>query len=169
MTDLPDKAAVDRLQPHTDYMVKRPHRKEMFMENARNTKNRRNARRLSAEDCKRLNDMITGGADKRNKRDKLNEIEAAMDKRAADIALTVSDMFKFMAMSAAMLPNMELDTGIMRLKIDDGGVFFEINDPYRMRKTIRKDENCGEEPDDDFDDDCDDCDDDEEGLLYDGD
>ena len=139
------------------------------MENVRNTKNRRNARRLSAEDCKRLNDMITGGADKQNKRDKLNEIEAAMDKRAADIALTVSDMFKFMAMSAAMLPNMELDTGIMRLKIDDGGVFFEINDPYRMRKTIRKDENCGEEPDDDFDDDCDDCDDDEEGLLYDGD
>ena len=132
------------------------------MENARNTKNRRNARRLSAEDCKRLNDMIVGGAYKRNKRNKLNEIEAAMDKRAADIALTVSDMFKFMAMSAAMLPNMELDTGIMRLKIDDGGVFFEINDPYRMRKTIRKDENCGEEPDNDFDDD-------EEGLLYDGD
>jgi hypothetical protein len=138
----------------------------MFMENARNTKNRRNARRLSAEDCKRLNDMISGGSVKQDKRDKLNEIEAAMDKRAADIALTVSDMFKFMAMSAAMLPNMELDTGIMRLKIDDGGVFFEINDPYRMRKTIRKDENCGEEPDEAFDDD---YDDEEEGLLYDGD
>ncbi len=139
------------------------------MENARNAKNRRNARRLSAEDCKRLNDMITGGADKQNKRDKLNEIEAAMDKRAADIALTISDMFKFMAMSAAMLPNMELDTGIMRVKIDDGGVFFEINDPYRMRKTICKDTNCAEKPDNDFDDDCDDFDDDEEGLLYDGD
>ena len=139
------------------------------MENKRSTKNRCNARRLSAEDCKRLNDMIAGVDGKRNpqnKRDKLNEIEAAMDKRAADIALTVSDMFKFMAMSAAMLPNMELDTGIMRLKIDDGGVFFEINDPYRMRKTIRKDENCGEEPDEAFDDD---CDDEEEGLLYDGD
>ena len=138
------------------------------MENVRNTKNRRNARRLSAEDCKRLNDMITGGADKRNKRDKLNEIEAAMDKRAADIALTVSDMFKFMAMSAAMLPNMELDTGIMRLKIDDGGVFFEINDPYRMRKAKRSNV---EEPYDDTDalDDLDDLDDEEEGLLYDGD
>ena len=138
------------------------------MENVRNTKNRRNARRLSAEDCKRLNDMITGGADKRNKRDKLNEIEAAMDKRAADIALTVSDMFKFMAMSAAILPNMELDTGIMRLKVDDGGVFFEINDPYRMRKAKRS---SVEEPDDDTDalDDLDDLDDDEEGLLYDGD
>ena len=138
------------------------------MENVKNTKNRRNARRLSAEDCKRLNDMITGGADKRNKRDKLNEIEAAMDKRAADIALTVSDMFKFMAMSAAMLPNMELDTGIMRLKIDDGGVFFEINDPYRMRKAKRS---SVEEPDDNTDalDDLDDLDDDEEGLLYDGD
>ena len=139
------------------------------MENVRNTKNRCKARHISAEDCKRLNDMITGGADKQNKRDKLHEIEAAMDKRAADIALTISDMFKFMAMSAAILPNMELDTGIMRLKIDDGGVFFEINDPYRMRKTIRKDEKCSEEPDNDFDDDCDDCDDDEEGLLYDGD
>ena len=145
------------------------------MENVRNTKNRYNARRLSAEDCKRLNDMISGIAgkrgtqnkqDQRDKRDKLNEIEAAMDKRAADIALTISDMFKFMALSAAMLPNMELDTGIMRLKIDDGGVFFEINDPYRMRKTIRKDENRGEEPDEAFDDD---CDDEEEGLLYDGD
>ena len=138
------------------------------MENVRNTKNRRNARRLSAEDCKRLNDMITSGADKQNKRDKLNEIEAAMDKRAADIALTVSDMFKFMAMSAAMLPNMELDTGIMRLKVDDGGVFFEINDPYRMRKAKRS---SVEEPDDDTDalDDLDDLDDDEEGLLYDGD
>ena len=147
------------------------------MENVRNTKNRRNARRLSAEDCKRLNDMISGIAgkrgtqnkqDQRDKRDKLNEIEAAMDKRAADIALTVSDMFKFMAMSAAMLPNMELDTGIMRLKIDDGGVFFEINDPYRMRKAKRSNV---EEPYDDTDalDDLDDLDDEEEGLLYDGD
>jgi hypothetical protein len=144
------------------------------MENVRNTKNRYNARRLSAEDCKRLNDMISGIAGKRgtqnkqDQRDKLNEIEAAMDKRAADIALTISDMFKFMAMSAAMLPNMELDTGIMRLKVDDSGVFFEINDPYRMRKAKRS---SVEEPDDDTDalDDLDDLDDDEEGLLYDGD
>ena len=77
-------------------------------------------------------------------------------------------MFKLMAMSAAMLPNMELDTGIMRLKVDDGGVFFEINDPYRMRKAKRS---SVEEPDDDTDalDDLDDLDDDEEGLLYDGD
>ena len=108
----------------------------------------------------------TAGKPDRKEQDTLKKIEAEMDKRAADIALTVSDMFKFMAMSAAMLPNMELDTGIMRLKVDDGGVFFEINDPYRMRKTIRKDENCGEEPDEAFDDD---CDDEEEGLLYDGD
>ena len=56
--------------------------------NVRSPKYRYNGSRLSAEDCKRLNDMIAGGADKRNKRDKLNEIEAAMDKRAADIALT---------------------------------------------------------------------------------
>ncbi len=140
------------------------------MENVRNTKNRSKARRIPAEDRKRLNDMIAGGAVKRDmqnkqdQRDKLNEIEAAMDKRAADIALTISDMFKFMAMSAAILPNMELDTGIMRLKVDDGGVFFEINDPYRMRKTKRGSVSC----DDDFDN-TDDLDDDEEGLLYNGD
>ncbi|MBR2086613.1 MAG: hypothetical protein IJ906_05675 [Oscillospiraceae bacterium] len=141
------------------------------MENVRSTKNRSKARHISVEDCKRLNDMIVGGAVKQGKSDKLNEIEAAMDKRAADIALTISDMFKFMAMSAAILPNMELDTGIMRLKVDDGGVFFEINDPYRMRKAKRDSECFGKEPDDDTDDldDFDGCDDDEEGLLYDGD
>ncbi len=104
------------------------------MENVRNTKNRYNARRLSAEDCKRLNDMISGIAgkrgtqnkqDQRDKRDKLNEIEAAMDKRAADIALTISDMFKFMAMSAAMLPNMELLEDIQNSDFDLGKTGFD--------------------------------------------
>ena len=130
--------------------------------NVRSPKYRYNGSHLSVEDCKRLNDAITGVAGKRdtqNKRDKLHEIEAAMDKRAADIALTVSDMFKFMSISAAMLPNMELEVECMRLKVDDDGVFFEINNPHRSRR-----EN-GDDLPDDFDDD----DEDEEGLLYDGD
>ena len=97
--------------------------------------------------------------------DTLTKIEAEMDKCAADIALTVSDIFKFMAMSATMLPNMELDTGLFRLKVDDNGIFFEISHPFRKRKQrdICEDcDGCAEEPDNDYDDD-------EEGLLYDGD
>ena len=131
------------------------------MENQRTTKNRRKARRISAEECVRLNSKITDTAAKREQHEKLNEIEAAMDKRAADIALTVSDMFKFMSISAAMLPNMELEVECMRLKVDNDGVFFEISNPHRSR---REDDDLA----DDFDDD-DDYDDDEEGLLYDGD
>ena len=129
------------------------------MENKRTTKNRRKARRISAEECVRLNAKSADTAAKREQHEKLNEIEAAMDKRAADIALTVSDMFKFMSISAAMLPNMELEVECMRLKVDDDGVFFEINNPHRSRR-----EN-GDDLPDDFDDD----DEDEEGLLYDGD
>lgn len=89
--------------------------------------------------------------------DKLKKIGEVLDKRAEDTALIITDMFKFMSMSIAMLPNMELDVGVMRLKVDDAGIIFEINNPVR---------NC-----------CEDCcgcddelnDDDEEGLLYDGD
>jgi hypothetical protein len=93
----------------------------------------------------------------------LKKIEAEMDKRAADIALTVSDMFKFMAMTAAMLPNMELDTGLFRLKVDDDGVFFEINHPFRKHKQRDISNDCSaEETGGDYDDD-------EEGLIYDGD
>lgn len=71
-------------------------------------------------------------------------------------------MFKFMAMTAAMLPNMEMDTGLFRLKVDDGGIFFEINHPFRKRKQRDiSNDCCAEEPDN--------YDDDEEGLIYDGD
>ena len=129
------------------------------MENQRTTKNRRKARHISAEECVRLNAKTANTAAKREQHERLNEIEAAMDKRAVDIALTVSDMFKFMSISAAMLPNMELEVECMRLKVDDDGVFFEINNPHRSRR-----EN-GDDLPDDFDDD----DEDEEGLLYDGD
>ncbi len=107
----------------------------------------------------------TAGKADRKPEDTLTKIEAEMDKSAADIALTISDIFKFMAMSAAIIPNMELDTGMMRLKVDDDGIFFEINHPFRKRKQrdICEDcDGCTDEPDGDYDDD-------EEGLLYDGD
>ena len=84
-----------------------------------------------------------------------------MDKHAEDIAVTVSDMFKFMAMTAAMLPNMEMDVGVFRLKIDDDGVFFEIRYPSGFRRKHKPDEDGEKLPDN--------YDDDEEGLLYDGD
>ena len=129
------------------------------MENNRTPKNRYNGSGINIDDRKAQQSADT--ADIKGQ-DTLKEIGAVLDKQAAGVAQTVTDMFKFMSLTAAVLPNMELDTGIMRLKVDDSGVLFEINDPYRMRKTIRKDENCGEEPDNDFDDD-------EEGLLYDGD
>ena len=106
----------------------------------------------------------TAGKAGRKPEDTLTKIEAEMDKSAADIALTISDIFKFMAMSAAILPNMELDTGIMRLKVDDNGIFFEINHPFSKRKQRDICEDCDgytDEPDGDYDDD-------EEGLLYDG-
>jgi hypothetical protein len=143
------------------------HRKEkpMNYKNTRNPKpsgipkNRSNTS-SSAEIYKRINSMVAGA---NTQHERLNKIEAEMDKRAADIALTISDLFKFVSMSAAILPDMELDTGIMRLKVDDDGVFFGIS--YPDNRKSRKCPSCCEEPEDDFDD----FDDDEEGLLYDGD
>lgn len=121
-------------------------------------KNRYNGSGTNTESRKAQ--QTAGTADR--KPETLKKIEAEMDKRAADIALTVSDMFKFMAMTAAMLPNMEMDTGLFRLKVDDGGIFFEINHPFRKRKQRDiSNDCCAEEPDN--------YDDDEEGLIYDGD
>ena len=93
------------------------------MENNRIPKNLYNGSGTNTESRKAQ--QTAGTADR--KPETLKKIEAEMDKRAADIALTVSDMFKFMAMTAAILPNMELDTGLFRLKVDDDGIFFEIN------------------------------------------
>lgn len=96
------------------------------------------------------------------KPDALKLLETAMDKRAGDIAQTATDMFRFMSMASAMLPNMELDVGVFRLKIDDEGVFFEIRYPDDFRKKLRRDSGVSAKmPEND--------DDDEEGLLYDGD
>lgn len=96
------------------------------------------------------------------KLDILGIIEAAMDKRAADIAQTVTDMFKFMSLTSAMLPNMEIDTGIFRLKVDDNVLFFKITYPESHRqKKCSECKNCGAYAKH--------YDDDEEGLIYDGD
>lgn len=76
------------------------------MEN-RVPKNRYNGSGINTES--RKTHQTAGNAD-RKAPETLKKIEAEMDKHAADIAVTVSDMFKFMTMTAAMLPNMELDT-----------------------------------------------------------
>ena len=125
--------------------------------NYKNVRNPKNCYNSSDGIYKRVNSMTTGST---AQHEKLNEIEEAMDKRAADIALTISDLFKFVSMSAAILPNMELDTGTMRLKINDDGIFFGISYPDSHKN--RRCPGCCEDPDDEFDDD-------EEGLLYDGD
>ena len=97
-----------------------------------------------------------------DKPDVLKMIETAMDKRAAGIAQTVTDMFRFMSMASSMLPNMEMDVGTFRLKIDDDGVFFEIRYPDDFRrKFCKKGGISGKQPNN--------YEDDEEGLIYDGD
>jgi len=92
----------------------------------------------------------------------MQEIEKKMDKRAGDIAQTATDMFRFMSMASAMLPNMELDVGVFRLKIDDEGAFFEIRYPDDFRKKLRRDGGVSGKMPENYDDD-------EEGLIYDGD
>ena len=96
------------------------------------------------------------------KPDALKLLESEMDKRAGDIAQIATDMFRFMSMASAMLPNMELDVGVFRLKIDDEGVFFEIRYPDDFRKKLRKDSGVSGKMRKNYDDD-------EEGLIYDGD
>lgn len=96
------------------------------------------------------------------KPDALKLLESAMDKRAGDIAQTATDMFRFMSMASAMLPNIELDVGVFRLKIDDKGVFFVIRYPDGFRKKHCKESVDSEKVPDNYEDD-------EEGLLYDGD
>ena len=126
--------------------------------NNRIPKNRRKDSCFSAEKSRRVSSAVAA-----EKCDSLNKIEAELDKYAADIALTISDMFKFMSMSSALLPDMEIDTNTMYLKVDDNGIFFGISSPpQKCHKTC-----CAGL--DDFEDDWDDWDDEEEGTLYDGD
>ena len=138
--------------PHDNTLVFVPHRKEKLMEN-RTPKNRYNG--SAAHDS-------TKRTDRPDDCDVLKALETAMDKRAATIAQTVTDMFRFVTMASAMLPNMELDVGIFRLKIDDGGVLFMVRYPEDGRGKHRKSNGfSGKIPVN--------HNDDEEGLLYDGD
>lgn len=123
------------------------------MENNRIPKNRYNG--SASPDADKHADKPT------DKPDLLKMLETAMDKRAADIAQTVTDMFRFMSMASSMLPNMEMDVGVFRLKIDDDGVFFEIRYSSGLRCKHKSDEDDKKLPNN--------YDDDEEGLLYDGD
>ena len=134
---------------HDNTLASRPHRKEKIMEN-RTPKNRYNS------------DAATDSGKSAAKPDALKLLETAMDKRAGDIAQTATDMFRFMSMASAMLPNMELDVGVFRLKIDDEGVFFEIRYPDDFRKKLRRDSGVSDKMPENYDDD-------EEGLIYDGD
>ena len=128
----------------------------MPIPNNRIPKNRRRDIRFSAEKSRRVSSAVAA-----EKSDSLNKIEAELDKYATDIALTISDMFKFMSMSSALLPDMEIETDTMYLKVDDDGIFFGINKPvHKCHKT------CCAELDDDFEDD---WDEEEEGMLYDED
>ena len=95
------------------------------------------------------------------KPDVLKLIEEAMDKHAGGIAQTVTDMFRFMSMASAMLPNMELDVGVFRLKTSDEGVSFDIRYPADFKRTISNDSSIAKKTLA--------GDDEEEGLLYDGD
>ena len=125
----------------------------------RTPKNRYNGSGINTED--RKTQQSAGRADIKGQ-DALKEIGTMLDKQAAGVAQTVTDMFKFMSLTAAVLPNMELDTGIFHLKVDDDGILFEISHPFRNEKQGDTYEDDSEEPDNDYDDD-------EEGLLYDGD
>ena len=125
----------------------------------RTPKNRYNGSGINTDD--RKTQQSAGMADTKGQ-DALKEIGTMLDKQAAGVAQTVTDMFKFMSLTAAVLPKMELDTGIFHLKVDDDGILFEINHPFRKEKQGDTYEDDSEEPDNDYDDD-------EEGLLYDGD
>ena len=129
------------------------------MANIRSRKNRYNGSGINTDDRKAQ--QSAGMADIKGQ-DTLKEIGAVLDKQAAGVAQTVTDMFKFMSLTAAVLPNMELDTGIFHLKVDDDGILFEINHPFRKDKQRDTYEDGSDEPGNDYDDD-------EEGLIYDGD
>ena len=111
----------------------------------------------------RYNGGTAPDADKHtDKPDVLKLLESAMEKRAAGIAQTVTDMFRFMLMASSMLPNIEMDVDTFRLKIDDDGVFFEIRYPDDFRRKLRKKSGISEKQPNNYEDD-------EEGLIYDGD
>lgn len=128
-------------------------------------KNRYNGNSRRYADAKAETDRIARNVKTTAKPEKasiLDEIGKAVDAHAVDIGVTVSDIFKFLTITAAVLPNMELELKMIRLKVDDSGISVKITRPCRE---------CGEDcggfsGDEDFNED---GWDDEEGLLYDGD
>ena len=122
-------------------------------------KNRYNGNSRRYADAKAETDRIARNvksAAKPEKNNVLDEIGKAVDAHAVEIGVTVSDIFKFLTITAAVLPNMELELEMIRLKVDDSGIFVEITRPCHKC--------CEDCDDDDFDEW-----DEEEGLLYDGD
>lgn len=102
-------------------------------------------------------------ADKPKETDPLKELEKQIDAGAAHIGMAIADIFTFLTKSGAMLPNMKLETELIHLKVDDGGIFVETTRP---EPRPCKDCPYDDEPDEDnvnYDYD------DEEGMLYDGD
>ena len=126
-------------------------------------KNRYNCNSRRYAEAKAETDRIARNVKSESKPEKnhvLDEIGKAVDAHAAEIGVTVSDIFKFLTITAAVLPKMELELEMIHLKVDDSGIFVEITRP--CHKLC---EDCGGfSDDDDFD-----KWDEEEGLLYDGD
>lgn len=89
-------------------------------------------------------------ADKFHADNTLNTLERKIDEGAANIGLVIADIFTFLTKSAAMLPDMELHTGLLDLTVDDSGISV----------YIKHSDNVSED---------DDYNDEEEELLYDGD
>ena len=126
-------------------------------------KNRYNGNSRRYAEAKAETDRIARNvksAAKPEKNHVLDEIGKAVDDHAVEIGVTVSDIFKFLTITAAVLPNMELELEMIHLKVDDSGIFVEITRPCHKRC-----EDCGDFSDDDDFDEWDE----EEGLLYDGD
>ena len=88
--------------------------------------------------------------DKLRTDDTLKELERKIDAGAAHIGLVIADIFIFLTKSAAMLPNMELQTELLNLTVDDRGISVYIKRPCNIGNG-----------NDDYDD--------EEEFLYDGD
>ncbi len=123
-------------------------------------KNRYNGNSRWYAEAKAETDRIARNVRSESKPEKnhvLDEIGKAVDAHAAEIGVTVSDIFKFLTITAAVLPNMELELEMIRLKVDDSGILVKVTRP--CHKCC---EDCGGfSGDDDWDE--------EEGLLYDGD
>lgn len=90
----------------------------------------------------------------------MEQLDKQIDKDSARIGIVVGDIFKFLTVAMTQLPDMELHTDMIHIKVDDSGILARITHP-----DCRDCCGFGDEPDDADDDN----NYDEEGLLYDGD